>query len=672
MRFDLRHRVAWTWLAIASLGALGSGALSAEPRVEERPNAAEAADDEGPRARPADDDEGTPKEKQPAPPTEKSPQAESGEADDDPASANGPPADAKESDAPASSKPTETAESASPAIDATSLAGMQPGHTTRDALHSQWGKPQRAEKIAGGVRETYAIKAGGHVRVTIVENVVQSLATRLEQPVAVDAVAKQLEIDGLEPVDVTDEQGQLLGRAYPERGILLGFSPQSSPPAVFQIIIEPIDSQPFLARAEKRLPTRYADCLADVNQALKLMPDNGRAHWLQAELTLRAGALEAALRSAQKAVELEPKEPEYRLTLAKVLAETGDFPQAIEQARGVVDWGKAPSVIVARAHCLWGDYVAAAQEHDYQQAIDHHMQAIKLAEPLVNDQKLAVRRAAKDLLVDANLAVAHDVGWGRWQHKSKVVPKWIDRATAFADDILAREQGGQEVQLRVHEQALAALAGVADPPEALKSIDGATALGKKVFEGANDPAYKARVAWQLGIALNDAVEIETALHHWDQALAVGQTALAYFDQGEPAGKQLPAHDYLRGRLCYRLGAILAIRKSDHKQAVAWFEKAVPLLESPVPSAVIDCGKQGEIFVSMAVSYWDIKNHTEALRLTNQGVKLMEQAASDGLLTKTALAIPYGNLASMYEQLGDAQAAKKFSELAARHEETKSK
>jgi tetratricopeptide (TPR) repeat protein len=337
-----------------------------------------------------------------------------------------------------------------------------------------------------------------------------------------------------------------------------------------------------------------------------------------------------------------------------------------------VEWGKAPPAVVAKAYCLWGDYVAAAAEHDYQQAIQHHMQAIKLAEPLADDPKTAVRRAAKELLVDANLAVAHDVGWGRWQHKSKVVPKWISRASGFADDLLAREQGSLEVQLRVHEGALAALAGVADPQDVQKSVEAVSELGKKLLEGAKDPAYKARLSWQLAIALNDAVEIEASLKHWDQALALGNSAVGYFDDGEAAGKQLPAHDFLRGKLCYRLGAVLAIERHDHKQAVTWFDRAVPMLESPVPAAVIDAGKQGEIFVSMAVSYWDLKNRDEALRLTNQGVKLMEQAASDGLLAKTALAIPYGNLASMYEQLGDAQTAKKYAELAARHEETKAK
>jgi len=34
-------------------------------------------------------------------------------------------------------------------------------------------------------------------------------------------------------------------------------------------------------------------------------------------------------------------------------------------------------------------------------------------------------------------------------------------------------------------------------------------------------------------------------------------------------------------------------------------------------------------VSMAVSYWETNNRREALRLTNQGVKLMEQAAGQG-------------------------------------------
>ena len=81
-----------------------------------------------------------------------------------------------------------------------------------------------------------------------------------------------------------------------------------------------------------------------------------------------------------------------------------------------------------------------------------------------------------------------------------------------------------------------------------------------------------------------------------------------------------------------MGAILVAEKSDHKQALSWFEQAVPLLESPAPaSASVHPGRHGETFVSMAVSYWELGQRSEALRLTEQGLKLMEQAAADGQL-----------------------------------------
>jgi tetratricopeptide (TPR) repeat protein len=188
-----------------------------------------------------------------------------------------------------------------------------------------------------------------------------------------------------------------------------------------------------------------------------------------------------------------------------------------------------------------------------------------------------------------------------------------------------------------------------------------------MLEQATDTSYRARLAWRLAIALGDAVEIEATRQKLDRALALGNRAMEYFEQGAEAGKQLATRDYLRGRLAYRLGAVFAVQKSEHERAIAWYDRAVPLLETPVPPFAVDGGKQGELFVSMAVSYWETNNRREALRLTNQGVKLMEEAAGHGLLAKPALAVPYSNLASMHEQLGDMQEARRYSELAARYE-----
>ena len=54
-----------------------------------------------------------------------------------------------------------------------------------------------------------------------------------------------------------------------------------------------------------------------------------------------------------------------------------------------------------------------------------HARAIKLVEPLASKGKYADRRVARETLIDAHLAVARDIGAGRWQQKSEVIPKWL-------------------------------------------------------------------------------------------------------------------------------------------------------------------------------------------------------------------------------------------------------
>ncbi|MBI3837279.1 MAG: hypothetical protein HY288_05000 [Planctomycetia bacterium] len=696
MRFAVRGREAWSWFAMGLLAALPAAAWAhARQDESQQQPGVEASEADEPSAdgcltdsSAADADDPPPLLPDMAESDDRDLTAPDDPSEHEPAQLNQDPAapaelpSERKSEKPAARKSAQpglltAARSETPAaeknIDAASMKGIQPGKTTREELHASWGKPKTVEKIAGGARETFGIEPFDRVRVTIVENLVQSMAIRLEKPIVLDKVAKRLQLEGVEPVQVFDDQGQLLGQAYPERGVLVGFAPKADPPHVFQLVIEPIDAQSFLARAEFRLPSRYAECLADIKQALQLAPQGGRAHWLHARLALQAGELQQALKSAQKAIDLEPAELEYRLTMAKVLSAGGDYPHAIGQLRDLVESSKAAPIVVAKAYCQLGDCVAAAPERDYQQALKHHMDSVKLAESLLRSPTVVVRRAAKELLVEANLALARDVGWGRWQHKSNVVPKWIERATTYADEIVSRERGSLEIQLRVHEGALAALTGIGTPPEASKWIRGTTETGSKILAAPGDTGYKAQIAWRLGVALCDAMEIETTQHRPDKALELGKLALENFQLGDPSGRELPTHDYIRGKLCFRLGAIFSVERADHKQAVTWFDAAVPLLESPVPRcAAVDPGRHGEAFVSMAVSYWEVNNRQEAVRLTDQGAKLMEQAASEGLLTKAALAVPYSNLASMHEQLGELKEAKQFAEMAARFEEAAAK
>jgi tetratricopeptide (TPR) repeat protein len=287
---------------------------------------------------------------------------------------------------------------------------------------------------------------------------------------------------------------------------------------------------------------------------------------------------------------------------------------------------------------------------------------------LAKSEVATLRRAAKQITLEAYLGAARDIGLGRWQQKAPVVSRWLDAAMAVADDLIRHEQGGAETRLAVYEAALAALAGIAEPPDPKNWIDGTKQLGAVLIPQSADEGYRAHLAWRLGIALADATEIETARGHGPQALELGNLALAYFGLGEAAGQKLPLHDYLRGWLCYRIGAIHALDHGDHPQAVAWFRQAVPLLESPAPpSAAVHPARHGETFIGMAVSHWELGDRKEAVRLTEQGLKLMERAAADGQLHKAALAVPYGNLARMHQTLGNDQAARQFENLAARAE-----
>jgi len=558
------------------------------------------------------------------------------------------------------------------ALDPASLDGVRPGTTTRVELHKQWGAPAQSQRVAGGTRETFELKNLGRVQAAIFEGTVSSLTVQIQKPMPLADIVKRLELEAFEPAVILDESGETLGAVFPERGVLLGYLPKSKPPKVFQVVIEPIDAQHFVARADAHLGGDYEKALKDVERALAVAPDHAQALHLHGELMLRSGKLEEALKSAQRASDLEHDVAGHRLLVARALAAAGDYPAAITCLRGILEAPQLDDLDAARAALYLGDYLGQSSKRDFAEAIKQHQQAISLAEPLMGSKDRTIRRAAKEVLLGAHLGVAYDIGNGRWQQKTDAVAKWIDRAAVFADDLMRKENAGSEPRLEVYIGALAAIGGIDSPPDCSKWVEGTRVLGQKLFDAAKDPVRRAELAWQLSRALSDAVEIETNSGHGDEAFNLGTVAIALMDEAAPIAESLPIYSYQRGRLCYRIGAAYAVARGDHVQAIVWFERASPLLESPVPAAAIESGAHGETFVSMAVSYWEQQAREESLRLTNQGLKLMEQAVEDGTLDAAALAVPYGNLSVMHEELGDQEQAKWCADLARRYESSAKK
>ena len=552
---------------------------------------------------------------------------------------------------------------------AASFKGVAPGTSTKEDVVKAWGQPKKTSKANGSLVQLYSVEPFKRVEVNYADGRVSSVVIRLDRSFPADAVAKQLDLTAVRPVLVVNELGEVLGRAYPERGVLLAFVPADKPGKssmkVSQIILEPISAESFVLRAETTMDSRHDLSRRDLEQALTLEPGNARAHWLYSRVLAATEQYDKAVTAAGQAVRLDPDDAQYRVTHAQALAQAGQLPEAIEEARKAVVIGEGRPHVKARATCLVGDLLASGPKPDFKKALTVHTQALQLADPLSSDPHPAIRLAAKEVQIDAYLGAAHDIAWGEWKDKPKAVARWLDRAKAVAEDLVNNEDGSQEQLFHVYDRALTAYVGLRDAIDPAPAATGLADTGEKLIAAARDPGRKARLQWELGMALYDAVQICQMRSEPDNALKYGEAAAGYLADAIKA-KPSGASTFLLGRLYFRLGTIHSMHNRDHKAAIVWFDKAIPLLERATPEEIAgDLGRQGEAFVGMGVSYWETGRHDKAVALTKKGVKWMEQAAKQGTLDRSSLAVPYSNLAAMHRKLGADDQAKHFQEMASR-------
>ena len=553
-------------------------------------------------------------------------------------------------------------------IEAASFKGVTPGITTLEQVQKAWGAPQEMARQDGMLIHLYSIEPFDRVEVSYFQNQVTSVVVRFQRAFPADTVATQLELGRVMPVLVSNELGEILGQVYPERGVLFAFEPGEKPTEpsmqVAQIILEPISAESFILRAETLLTTQCELSRRDLEYAISKEPDNAKAHWLLSRVQMTMGAFEEALASSAQAVQLAPNDARYQVTRAQVLGQAGELKEAITEATRAVQAAESRPHVKARALCLLGDLHASGGQPDYRQAMKYHMEAIRVAGTLVAAKHPAIRLAAKEVLIDAHLGAAHDIAWGEWDDKTAAVPQWLARANAVVEDVIANEAGDEEHRFRVATRALAACVGMRGEIDPAPWTEETLRTGQLLVQAADGHTERtARLHWELGMALYDALQVYQMRGEHEKALKFGEQAIGYLEQAGD-GPASPATSYLLGRLYFRLGAIHAVRDGNHRAAITWFDKAMPELAKPMPpSAVGELGRHGETFVSMGVSYWETRQHEKALQLTEHGLKLMKQAVQQGLLQESALTVPYNNLSSMHRQMGQEEQAREFERLA---------
>jgi tetratricopeptide (TPR) repeat protein len=554
-------------------------------------------------------------------------------------------------------------------LDPVSFHDLQPGVSTLADVNARLGAPARDATKLGSGKRTYAIAPFKQVDVSLNQGKVTSIVAHYNQPAPLAEATQQFVPAVAGAVEVLDDAGHALGVAFPERGVVFAYAPGGRD--VAQVLFDPIDPESFFMRAERCKDRSPQQSLADIEFVLQKRGKHGPALALAAEIFYHSGQLTDATAQIDAALQVEPARPAYLLTKAEILAESGDFSAAQSTCRQVLQQQDLPPEVKARALCLLGDFLANGPERDYAGAIKQHLAAIQTAEPLAESPRAAVRRAAKRTLVHANLSVANDIAWGYWQQKDKVVPKWLVAAHEAAEDLINQEGADESLHLLVLRRALAASAGTQGKLDPVAWTKEVVTTGRRLIDESVDPWRRSRLEWETGLALYDALQADQARGYHDHALSNSSLVVKHLESALKQRQETPHGAYLLGRLYFRIGAIHAVELADHRSAVTWFRKALPLLERPLPTtAAADVGRLGESFVSMGISFWEASQREEALRLTHHGISLVMQGVKNRAISPQALAVPYSNLAFMHRELGDAKQAESYAQMASGIDDTR--
>ena len=543
---------------------------------------------------------------------------------------------------------------------AASFNGVTPGETTRTQVFRVWGRP--AAEAPGGAAVEYQLANFPTVAIRFRNDVVSGVRVELAEAADAEALIDKLDLADVRPAVALDGSYTV----FPERGVTfyhrasaaVASDSADEPADLRQVIalgLSPIEAAPFVLRAETT-PTRdFVRRVADLEAALQLDSQQARARWLLSHVRLAVGAAVAAEALAAEAVELEPGNDEFRLQWARCLKALARYDEAVDQTRQVLENATVAPLVRAAALDHMGSLAALGSTEVQQRSVPLHTKAIELADTLADSDDVAQRLGATQLLIGAHLAIAERIAVGHWQDEAKYVGQWISRASALAEQLIDADEGDVSLRLQVAVGALAAgvkLDAPIDPAPWIAEVREAVAALRAEHD---NPLAQGELNWQLALACSYAAEISHRRGAAAEALQWGQEAHTLFTVAAPARAEMPDTEFVVGRNCFQIGAVLAVHRNDHAGACQWYDRAIERLSQPAPvTPLATPGQHGDALVSMAVSYWETGDRDRAYELTGAGVELVEMAIDEGLLAADAIEVPRSNFVAMSRALGKSE------------------
>jgi len=562
--------------------------------------------------------------------------------------------------------PRSPADAPTLAIDPASFRGVMPGKTTREEIETSWGPGEAFIRDDDAKGLFWLMEPFERVEVTLADQVVDSIRIKLAEPVSLRQLAAQMEIADLRTVSILDENGVSIGEVFPERGVVITVKPGTQ--TAMAVLLEPLDPEPFVLRAEGEIDLNSAAAVADLQYAIEIDPRHVRAHRLLLALLCEQGRWQQALVIAEVAEKLDPVDIWTRLKHADVLLALGQPDAARVKVDDVRSTENVPPLVTAQTARMLGRVELAAEPPDYQKSVARFEEAIRKATPLATNQSKAIQKAAREVLLDAHLGTALAIARGTWQQKGRVIPKWISRSEAIVGDVSADSPDRAHLELTLCRGALAAAAGCGEGVESLSWVKRLLEAREQLDAKVEDPWRRRQIDWEVGLALADAIDASLKRGDASDMLENATLTAAYLERGAEQRELTDADRRKVGDLLFRIGILHSLQHGAHATAVTWFDKVVPLWEgNSTFQEQGELGRLGESFVSMAISYWQVERRDDALTLSRKGVDLMVEAVDREQLAERSLAVPYGNLSTMYAEQGNDEQSKTYAEMASRAE-----
>ena len=555
--------------------------------------------------------------------------------------------------------------------------GIGPGSSTTDDVARLIGAPKKVSKMGERIAHLYSVDEVNHIEILFKNNKVDTIDILFSEAYPVDQVREILasELQKTRPVSFADENGDVIGLMFPEKGVTLVYTPSEEPGVpssmVKKISIAQISAEPFVIRAKGYLEDSPVDSMKDLKVAISLEPRTTEAYWLLAQIEILNGDGAAAFEHAEQALASEQSLPQYHITLAKSLVLMNRLEEAkfyLEEMLPICERYQHQKAV---ALCLLGDVYRSGSVVDCEAAYSYHKEAIDIAVTLRNHANPAVRAIARDVLVNAQLGVVKDIAMGTWDNKWQAIDKWFASVKEVIKDpeVTSKKRLIREYLFRVAVCSLSAQAVVSDSTSIEPYVQDVLTATEELINVTDDEIAKQKTQWEAGSVLFEAVQSYQRRKQYTSALKYGEATVDLMEQGIE-GRTGEADYYLLSRLYFRLGAIHAIGMKNHRSAIAWFDRTMPIFDDILPGLTTEeVGRVGEMLVSMGVSYWEMDEKDEAVRLSELGLKKIRAAVDDGALEQTSLLIPYSNLSTMWSKLDVPDKAERYHKLAVKIRES---